>query len=66
MARDLNGFQDIMHFMKRAGGACLRGTRGSMSLNAACHKEQQYIWFMGGDLNSFRDITHFMKRRGWP
>ena len=32
-----------------------------MSLNAAYHKEQQYIWFMGGDLNSFRDITHFMK-----
>ena len=61
MGGDLNGFQDIMHFMERAGGACLRGTRGSMPLNAACHKEQQYIWFMGGDLNSFRDITHFMK-----
>ena len=41
------------------------GTRGSMSLNAACHKEQQYIWFMGEDLNSFWDITHFMKWRGW-
>ena len=53
-----------MHFMKRAGGACARGTRGSMSLNAACHKEQQYIWFLGGDLNSFRDITHFMKGVG--
>ena len=61
MDEDLSGFQDIMHFMKRAGGACRRGTRGSMSLNAACHKEQQYIWFMGGELNSFRDITHFMK-----
>ena len=59
MGGDLNGFQDIMHF--RAGGACLWGTQGSMSLNAACHKEQQYIWFMGGDLNSFQDITHFMK-----
>ena len=58
---DLNGFQDIMHFMKRADGACPPGTQGSMSLNAAYHKEQQYIWFMGGDLNGFRDITHFMK-----
>ena len=53
MGGDLNGFQDIMQFMKRVGGACPWGTRGSMSLNAACHKEQQYIWFMGGDLNSF-------------
>ena len=53
MGRDLNGFQDIMYFMKRAGGACPQGTQGSMSLNAAYHKEQQYIWFMGGDLNSF-------------
>ena len=57
----LNGFQDIMHFMKRVGGVCPRGTRGSMSLNAACRKEQEYIWFMGGDLNGFRDVTHFMK-----
>ena len=47
------------------GGECPRGTQGSMSLNAAYHKEQQYIWFMGGDLNGFRDITHFMKWRGW-
>ena len=61
MGVDLNGFQDTMHFMKRAGGACPRGTQGSMSLNAAYHKEQQYIWFMGGDLKGFRDITHFMK-----
>ena len=38
-----------------------RGTQGSMSLNAAYHKEQKYILFMGGDLNGFRDITHFMK-----
>ena len=53
MGGDLNGFQDIMHFMKRAGGAYPWGIWGSMSLNAACHKEQQYIWFMGGDLNSF-------------
>ena len=57
----LNGFQDIMHFMKKAVGTWPRGTRGSMSLNAAYHKEQQYIWFMGGDLNSFRDKTYFMK-----
>ena len=65
MGGDLNGFQDIMHFMKLAGGTCPQGTQGSMSLNAAYHKEQQYIWFMGGDLNGFRDITHIMKCRGW-
>ena len=40
MSKDLNGVQDIIHFIKRAGGACPQGTRGSMSLNAACHKEQ--------------------------
>ena len=57
MGGDLNGFQDIMHFMKRAGMACPWGTQGSMSLNTAYRKEQQYIWFMGGDLNGFRDIT---------
>ena len=61
MGWDLNSFQDIIHFMKRAGGTCPWGTQGSMSLNAAYHKEQQYIWFIGGDLNGFRDITHFMK-----
>ena len=61
MGWDLNGFQDIMHFMKRAGEACPRWTQLSMSLNAVYHKEQQYIWFMGGDLNGFQDITHFMK-----
>ena len=61
MGGDLNGFQDIMHFIKRAGGACPRGTRESKSLYAACHREQQYIWFMGWDLNSFRDIFHFME-----
>ena len=32
------------------------------SLNAACHKEQQYVWFIGGYQNSFQDIMHFMKR----
>ena len=31
----------------------------SMPLNAACHKEQKYIWFIGGDLNSFQDITFY-------
>ena len=50
---------------KELVGHAAGGTRGSMSLNAACHKEQQYIWFMGADQNSFRDITHFMKWRGW-
>ena len=43
MGGDLNGFQDIMHFMKSAGRACPRGTQGSMLLNAAYHQEQQYI-----------------------
>ena len=33
----------------------------SMSFNAPHHKEQEYIWFMGGDLNGFRDIKHFVK-----
>ena len=28
MGGDLNGFKDIMHFMKRAGGACPRGDPG--------------------------------------
>ena len=50
-APHLNGFQDIKHFMKRADGACPRGTQGSMSLNAAYHKEQEYIWFREGILN---------------
>ena len=59
MSEDLNGFQAIMHFMKRAGGACPRGTQGSMPLNAI--RNNNILWFMGGDLNGFRDITHFMK-----
>ena len=54
MGGDLNGFQDIMHFMKRAGGACPRGTQGSMSLNAAYHK--------GGDLNSFSRYNTFYEK----
>ena len=33
----------------------------SMSLNASHHKEQEYIWFIGGDLNGFQDIKHFEK-----
>ena len=37
------------------------GVPRSMSLNAPYHKEQEYIWFMGGDLNGFQDITHFME-----
>ena len=57
MGGDLNGFQDIMHFMKRVDGAC---PRGSMSLNAVCHKEQQYyIWYMGGDLKFPRYNTFY-------
>ena len=61
MVGDLNGFQDIMHFMKRTGLACPGGTQGSMSQNAAYHMEQQYIWFTGGNLNGFRDISHYVK-----
>ena len=34
--------------MKRAGGACPRGTQGSMSLNAAYQKEQQYMVYGWG------------------
>ena len=37
------------------------GDPWSMSLNAPYHKEQEYIWFMGGDLNGFQDIKHFVK-----
>ena len=36
----------------------------SMSLNAPHHKEQEYVWFMGGDLNGFQDIKNFVKWRG--
>ena len=32
-----------------------------MSFNAPHHKEQEYIWFIGGDLNCFQDIKHFVK-----
>ena len=28
----------------------------SVSLDASYHKEQEYIWFMGGDLNGLCDI----------
>ena len=35
--------------------------QGSVSLDAAYHREQDYIWFRGGDLNGFRYIGHFMK-----
>ena len=28
MGGDLNGFQDIMHFIRRAGGVCPRGDPG--------------------------------------
>ena len=31
------------------------GVPRSMLLNALYHKEQEYIWFMGGDLNGFQD-----------
>ena len=33
----------------------------SMSLNVPRHKEEEYIWFMGGDLNGFLDMKHFVK-----
>ena len=49
--------------MKEVGHAP-RGHPGvprSMSLDAPHHKEQEYIWYMGGDLNGFQD-KHFMKR----
>ena len=32
------------------------GDPRSMSLDASYHKEQDYIWFMGGDLNGLCDI----------
>ena len=36
-----------------------------MSLNAPHHKEQEYIWFMGGDLNGFHDIMQFYEKSRW-
>ena len=48
-------------FYEKSGWGMPPGTEGSMSLNAAYHKEQQYIWFLGGDLKGCRDITHSMK-----
>ena len=35
----------------------------SMLLNAPHHKEQEYIWFMGGDLKGLHDIMHLWKER---
>ena len=35
-----------------------------MSLHAPHHKEQEYIWFIGGDLNRFQDIKHFFEIKG--
>ena len=56
---------EILHILRNEGGrACPQGTPlGSMvhSLNAPHHKEQEYIWFMGGHLNGFQDIKHFVK-----
>ena len=40
------------------------GDPRSVSQNASCHKEQQYIWFMGGVLNGYWDIN-YMNCRGW-
>ena len=42
------------------------GDPRSVSLDALYHKEQEYIWFMGGDLNGFCAIWHFyeMKKVG--
>ena len=37
------------------------GVERPMPLNGPYHKEQEYIWFMGGDLNGFQDNKHFMK-----
>ena len=63
MSGDLNGYQDIMLFMKRAGRACPRGTRGSMSLNAACHKEQQYMVYGWGS-EQFPRYNTFYEMKG--
>ena len=53
-----------MHFMKRAGGACPRGTQGSMSLNAAYHKEQQYIMVYGWGSERFPRYNTFYEMKG--
>ena len=62
MGEDLNGFQDIMHFMKWRGwgmppGDPLRSQ--DPSLNVPYPKKQEYIWFREGILNPKFVIMHF-------
>ena len=63
MGGDLNGFQDIMHFMKWRGRGSPPwdplGSQRDMSLNVPYHKEQEYIWFREGILNPKSVIMHF-------
>ena len=40
------------------------GVPRSMSLYAHYHKEQEYIWFMGGDLNGFSRFYAFNEMKG--
>ena len=51
----------------RGVGHALRvhsGVPRFMSLNAPYHKEQEYIWFMGGDLNGFSEILSILPCMG--
>ena len=49
---DLNGFWDVMPFVKSSGGAT-PGFPRSASLKEINHKEQLLIWFRNWDLNGF-------------
>ena len=71
MGGDLNSFQDIMHFMKRAGGACPRGTQGSMSLNAAYQETTIYMVYGRGSerfprYNTFYEMKGVGHAHGGP
>ena len=54
-----------MPYMNWRGWGIPNGNIRPVSLDAAYHREQDYIWFRGGDLNVFGYIRHFMKLRGW-
>ena len=65
MGGDLNGFSRYYaSYAAKGVGHALWGPPWHprpMSLNTSHHKEQEYLWLMGGDLNGFQDIAHFMK-----
>ena len=66
MGGDLNRFRDIKpKFTIYGHGGHLPDPKMVPPLIAPYHKEQKYIWFMGGDLNRSQDIKHFTIIRAW-